>query len=416
MRATESVVIKIEHLSKQYIIRHNSGESFQEALMRALAAPLRPFIAAPTVLAEEEFWALRDLSLEVAKGEVVGIIGPNGAGKSTLLKILSRITAPTDGRIEIRGRVASLLEVGTGFHQELTGRENVYLNGAILGMRREELNRKFDEIIAFAEVEKFLDTPVKHYSSGMQVRLGFAVAAHLDPEILIVDEVLAVGDIAFQQRCVGKLKGIVRDGRTVLFVSHNMRAISDLCSRAILLAGGTIEEIGPTSHVVGKYLSKGRHDNDSWRPDGANQKGPFAYDVVRIVRKDRQRSSAIPFTQSFDLVFDYFVSGALMPNRLAFALSNENGEIVFSSAETDHLTTLNHSWSQGPGRSRCTIPGSLLAPGRYSIAISEPVTDGTSQIHENVLAFTISSEGCASERDGRRGIIAPLLHWETVAS
>src|SRR5262249_28346776 len=193
----------------------------------------------------ETFWALKDVSFDVKKGEVVGIIGRNGAGKSTLLKVLSRITEPTTGRVRIRGRVASLLEVGTGFHPELTGRENVYLNGAILGMTREEIKRKFDEIVAFAEIEKFLDTPVKRYSSGMYVRLAFAVAAHLEPEILIVDEVLAVGDFEFQRRCLGKMNAVAHSGRTVLFVSHNMTAIEELCSRSILLKNGVIERAGP---------------------------------------------------------------------------------------------------------------------------------------------------------------------------
>src|SRR6202011_3565898 len=203
----------------------------------------------------KDFWALKDVSLEVKRGEVVGIIGRNGAGKSTLLKILSRITDPTKGRIEIRGRVASLLEVGTGFHQELTGRENIFLNGAILGMTRAEIKRKFDEIVAFAEVEEFLDTPVKRYSSGMYVRLAFAVAAHLDPEILVIDEVLAVGDAEFQKKCLGKMAEVAKGGRTVLFVSHNMGAVTRLCSRAILLSAGRLEMAGDTAAVAGRYMS-----------------------------------------------------------------------------------------------------------------------------------------------------------------
>jgi lipopolysaccharide transport system ATP-binding protein len=406
----------VEHLSKQYVIRHNrtGQETFREALTRAFAAPFRVLTRAAAEREHEEFWALKDVSFEVAKGEVIGIIGHNGAGKSTLLKILSRITEPTEGEIEMRGRVASLLEVGTGFHPELTGRENIYLNGAILGMRRVELQRKFSEIVAFAEVEKFIDTPVKHYSSGMQVRLAFAVAAHLDPEILVVDEVLAVGDLAFQQRCMGKMRSFAGGGRTVLIVSHNMRSISDLCGRVILLAGGAIEDIGPASRIIGKYVSKGRFDRLCWSPAEA-QSGPFAYHAVRIVSDSEYPECGIPFIKSFDVVFDYMVSGPLPPNRLSLMLSNEAGEVIFGSAETDRLAALNHSWVQGRSRSRCTIPSHLLAPGRYFISISEPTVDGTSRIHENVLEFAITPEGCASQRDGRSGLITPLLRWETEA-
>jgi len=256
MRGSKPVVIKVEDLSKQYVIgRNRSGETFREALMTALSAPLRYFAHGQTAVAEDkEFWALRDVSLEIRQGEIIGIIGRNGAGKSTLLKILSRITEPTRGRIEIRGRVASLLEVGTGFHPELTGRENVYLNGAILGMSRSEIDRKFDEIVNFAEIGDFLDTPVKRYSSGMHVRLAFAVAAHLEPDILLVDEVLAVGDVQFQNKCLGKMQDVAGLGRTVLFVSHNLMAIQRLCSRAILLECHRVKHIGTVDTAIAKYL------------------------------------------------------------------------------------------------------------------------------------------------------------------
>ena len=237
-------IIKVENLSKRYVIgdQREKGDALRHALEAAVRNPLQWFRARKEAVAKEheEFWALKDVSFEVKRGDVVGIIGRNGAGKSTLLKILSRITEPTEGRVRIDGRVASLLEVGTGFHQELTGRENVFLNGAILGMQRAEIKQKFDEIVAFADVEKFLDTPVKRYSSGMYVRLAFAVAAHLEPEILIVDEVLAVGDAVFQKKCLGKMKDVAGHGRTVLFVSHNMAAIQQLCSRCVLLCKGTV--------------------------------------------------------------------------------------------------------------------------------------------------------------------------------
>jgi lipopolysaccharide transport system ATP-binding protein len=258
------VVIKAEGLGKRYVIGHQAGSGRYVALRDVLTQGARGvwrktrdlFQGKPIVDGEtlEEFWALKDASFEVRRGETVGIIGRNGAGKSTLLKVLSRITEPSAGRVTIRGRVASLLEVGTGFHPELTGRENIYLNGAIMGMTRAETRRKFDEIVAFAEVEKFLDTPVKRYSSGMYVRLAFAVAAHLEPEILVVDEVLAVGDAAFQKKCLGKMGDVAQTGRTVLFVSHNMAAVQSLCSRGCLLDGGRLTDVGPARDVVRTYL------------------------------------------------------------------------------------------------------------------------------------------------------------------
>ena len=253
-------VIKVTDLGKEYVIggREKAHETFREMLMSGLAAPLRRFQRlSGTTRAEERIWALKDLNFAVTKGEIVGIIGRNGAGKSTLLKILSRITEPTEGRVEIHGRVASLLEVGTGFHPELTGRENIYLNGAILGMTRREIDRKFDEIVDFAEVEAFLDTPVKRYSSGMSVRLAFAVAAHLEPDILIVDEVLAVGDAGFQKKCLGKMESVAgEEGRTVLLVSHNMSAIQAVCTRAVNLAEGKIVGDGNLEEQVRLYLAR----------------------------------------------------------------------------------------------------------------------------------------------------------------
>jgi ABC-type polysaccharide/polyol phosphate transport system ATPase subunit len=255
-------IIKVENLSKRFIIGHQSEgvvryKSLRESINNSVSSLVERF-SKPSGKAnfnpnQEEFWALKDISFEIKQGERVGIIGRNGAGKSTLLKVLSRITEPTAGRITIRGRVASLLEVGTGFHPELTGRENIFLNGAILGMSKAEINRKFDEIVDFAEVEKFLDTPVKRYSSGMYVRLAFAVAAHLEPEVLIVDEVLAVGDIQFQKKCLGKMDDVGREGRTVLFVSHNMQAISRLTSRCVFLSNGQCVFNGQTSHAVDLY-------------------------------------------------------------------------------------------------------------------------------------------------------------------
>jgi len=278
--------IKVENVSKRYIIGHKTGkdDGLRHVIERTLTRPVRwaqrGFKRDP--VRREEFWALRDVSFEVAEGEVVGIIGRNGAGKSTLLKVLSRITEQTEGRIRLRGRLASLLEVGTGFHPELSGRENIYLNGAILGMGREEIKKKFDEIVDFAEVEKFLDTPVKRYSSGMYVRLAFAVAAHLEPEILVVDEVLAVGDMNFQRKCLGKMDDVAKEGRTVLFVSHNMSSVARLCTRAIMLRNGQLVENGEVDNVISTYLADGHRSAEIAADDRTDRLGNGRMRITHI--------------------------------------------------------------------------------------------------------------------------------------
>jgi lipopolysaccharide transport system ATP-binding protein len=287
------VAIRVENLGKKYSLRHLRDQRYvalRDVLVeKATGLFRRNGKGKEDVPTREEFWALKDINFEVKEGEVIGIIGRNGAGKSTLLKILSRITDPTEGRVRIRGRVASLLEVGTGFHPELTGRENIFLNGAILGMTRAEIARKFDEIVSFAEVEKFLDTPVKRYSSGMYVRLAFAVAAHLEPEILVVDEVLAVGDVEFQKRCLGKMNEVARaEGRTVLFVSHNMTAILQLCSTALLLAAGRIGISGEASRVVHHYLQRATTSSEvSREPEDA---------VVKITKVQVEQTRCVDTT------------------------------------------------------------------------------------------------------------------------
>ncbi len=297
------IAIKVENLSKLYRIGSSQEpyKSLRDSLTNAITRPSRRSHAHDTV------WALKDISLEVKRGEVVGIIGRNGAGKSTLLKILSRITEPTEGRAEIHGRVGSLLEVGTGFHPELTGRENIYLNAAILGMKKVEIERKFDEIVAFAEIDKFIDTPVKHYSSGMYVRLAFTVAAHLDPEVLVVDEVLAVGDAAFQRKCLGKISHISTEGRTVLLVSHIMPSILRLCSRVVWLEEGRTKMDGKASAVVENYLLSGLgmslHEKH-WQPRADNH-SIFAPLALRVFNHHGKLTNCVKASEGFYVEFEY---------------------------------------------------------------------------------------------------------------
>jgi homopolymeric O-antigen transport system ATP-binding protein len=363
-------VIRVEGLGKKYIIGHQSNghRTLRDVLADAIS--FRSFRNRQSAIGNrqsEPFWALKDVSFEVAQGEVVGIIGRNGAGKSTLLKILSRITEPTTGSVRIRGRVASLLEVGTGFHPELTGRENVFLNGAILGMSREEIKRKFDEIVAFAEVEKFLDTPVKRYSSGMYVRLAFAVAAHLEPEILIVDEVLAVGDSEFQRRCLGKMNQVARGGRTVLFVSHNMAAIEELCPQSILLKNGSIERSGPTHQVVAEYLTS-TAGHSGWQIDEQTDRegtGNARITRLELLAADTDTPiESLMFRQSFRLRIHYHANKRLADPRFGFALLSDKGERVFLT-ETIEANLRIAVLEEGKGTFDCLVSTPNVLPGVY---------------------------------------------------
>jgi lipopolysaccharide transport system ATP-binding protein len=367
--------------------------------------------------AREEFWALRDVNLEIKQGEVVGIIGRNGAGKSTLLKILSRITDPTKGRIRLRGRVACLLEVGTGFHPELTGSENVFLNGAILGMSRLEIKRKFDEIVAFAEVERFLDTPVKRYSSGMYVRLAFAVAAHLEPEILIVDEVLAVGDASFQRKCLGKLGEVSKEGRTVLMVSHNMTSISQLCNETIWIESGRLRLRGPTKAVISEYLTSGSHVDGRvvWETGIANPDvDEFKLLSVCIRNDDRQVATVLDVQKEFFVELEYKVTVPLPHCRVGFTLTNIEGIHIFQAYDSDIEETPG---PREPGRfvARCTIPGNLLIPGRYIASVNAGMVNIKNLVHlDSILVFDIEETGSAGSAYGRArmGIIRPKLTWD----
>jgi lipopolysaccharide transport system ATP-binding protein len=383
-------------------------------LMRERLAEMlkAPFAKRQPASAAEPFWALKDVSFTIGQAEVIGLIGKNGAGKSTLLKILSRITEPTEGRIDLFGRVSSLLEVGIGFHPELSGRDNIYLNGAILGMSRQEIRRKFDEIVEFAEITKFLETPVKRYSSGMYVRLAFAVAAHLEPDILIVDEVLAVGDAAFQQKCLGKMRDIRSEGRTVIVVSHNMPTVAALCQRVLWLDAGQVRANGETAKVVSAYLSEGAKREIAWSPR-MREPFPLNYDVVFVARGDTGESiDPIPANVPVDLIFDFTTSAPLAPGRIEARVANESGEILFTTTSADNLPQHAHDWRMGANRFRCRIPPDLLAPGVYHVSVTEP-RGGYDIVRDNVLSFTVSEEGSLFGRDARAGRIAPVLAWTT---
>jgi len=339
-------------------------------------------------------WALRDVSFKVKRGEVLGVIGRNGAGKSTLLKILTRITEPTSGRAVMRGRVASLLEVGTGFHPELTGRENVYLNGAILGMKRVETARKFDEIVAFAEVEKFIDTPVKRYSSGMYVRLAFAVAAHLEPEILLVDEVLAVGDAGFQEKCLGKMKDVADTGRTVLFVSHNMGAINGLCQRAILLDAGALVADGATGDVVHQYLSRGRQASANVVLPTVGRMGlPARFTRLWIEDETGQPSGHLDVRKAFHMCSSLVVESDLVGVDVSVRVSNSTGHPLFTTSLSDSVD-MNGRLRVGEHVLRAKVPGLFLAPGDYyaTVAVHRPGVENI-DVSQDELSFQVAETG-----------------------
>ena len=370
------VVIRTEGLGKKYVIGHEAQRERYVTLRDVLARTVknawrksldmacgRTIVSGDTT---EEFWALKDVSFEVKRGEVLGIIGNNGAGKSTLLKILSRITEPSEGRVAINGRIASLLEVGTGFHPELTGRENIYLNGAILGMSRAEIKRKFDEIVAFAEMEKFLDTPVKRYSSGMYVRLAFAVAAHLEPEILVVDEVLAVGDAEFQKKCLGKMSEVVVGGRTVVFVSHNMGAIGVLCPRTIYLRNGRIKCIGSTSDVISTYLSHTFESSVDLRTDLQELRIPGYGDQVMFHRLALE-------TDQKTIRFGHPIIYSLCVRSTVNVAEVSIGHTIFEASGSRVGTVITDQFSMNAGEElnlTLVVSNLHLAPGRYYAGFS----------------------------------------------
>ncbi|QHG18536.1 ABC transporter ATP-binding protein [Nostoc sp. ATCC 53789] len=414
-------VIRVENLSKKYVLSHQQEGSSRYKSLRESISDRVSSLGKKLVKssgkeiynpAREEFWALKDVSFEIKQGESIGIIGRNGAGKSTLLKILSRITEPSSGCISLKGRVASLLEVGTGFHPELTGRENIYLNGAILGMSKTEIKRKFDEIVAFAEVEKFLDTPVKRYSSGMYVRLAFAVAAHLEPEILIVDEVLAVGDAQFQKKCLGKMNDVSeKEGRTVLFVSHNMAALKSLCDQAILLKSGCLVTHGETHQVVSRYLES---DNDSkflermWDDiETAPGNDKIRIHQIKVIPDTDDSVDEITVKTPLRIEFEYwnYLDGAHL--NLSLHIYTLEGVCVFNSISRSIPCT------SGLIRGVCYIPEDFFNDGSYQITMM--VVQDTSTILytcENLLSFTVHDIEREFKWYGKwQGIVRPNLKW-----
>jgi len=427
----QSGAISIEAVGKRYRLGRSRKASYGTLRDVLATAPLRLSqemvrrfrCGSATTDAEDFIWALRDVSLDVRPGEIVGIIGPNGAGKSTLLKILSRIVEPTTGRVRMAGRVAALLEVGTGFHAELTGRENVYLSGAILGMTRSEIRHKFDEIVAFAEVEKFLDTPVKYYSSGMYLRLAFAVAAHLEPEILIVDEVLAVGDARFQRRCFAKMEDVGHEGRTVLFVSHNMSDIARLCERAIRLEGGAVASDGPSTQVVTAYLNTGLGvaPERVWDDDGQRlgREGTILH-AVRVRSIDSPTTEHLDIRRPAVLEMEY---STIVPDLVLipyFQVRNADGIWLFSTTDMDP------DWRGRPrpvGRyiSQVVIPGNFLAEGPLLVTAGCERASGAKEfrVRDAVGAHVIDSadgDSARGDNPGRvTGVVRPLLTWATRA-
>lgn len=367
-------IIRVENLSKQYRLGARRAEqtTLRDAVAGTVRSPLN-FLKRRGESSRDDktLWALRDVSFEVHPGEIVGVIGRNGAGKSTLLKILSRITEPTAGRAELYGRASSLLEVGTGFHPELSGRENIFLNGAILGMKRAEINRQFDRIVAFAEVERFIDTPVKHYSSGMHMRLAFAVAAHLEPEILIVDEVLAVGDAQFQKKCLGKMGSVAREGRTVLFVSHNMAAVGNLCRRGLVLEGGRVAFAGTQAEAVARYLTSFRKDGGSLR-ERTDRLGDGQMRVVALeVRDAHGRALDVAASgQDVDFCLHYEASPGFQSSKIIASIDIKTQFDTPVFLQHNRLT--GHEWGTLPPRGAfvCRIPRLPLPPAAYRITYS----------------------------------------------
>lgn len=423
-----NAAIRAEGLGKVYRIGEMQAgyRTLRESLVSAAKSPFRRVAG---LLRGEAYagadlggsiWALKDVGFEVEEGEVLGVIGRNGAGKTTLLKILSRITEPSEGYAEVKGKVGSLLEVGVGFHQELTGRENIYLNGAILGMRKAEIERKYGEIVEFAEVERFIDTPMKHYSSGMQVRLAFAIAAHLEPEILLIDEVLAVGDVEFQKKCMGRMNSIGREGRTVLFVSHNLSAIKNLCPRTLLLDEGRIVGEGPSVEVVQQYLSgiqaqaaEADLQEESLRKVGSgwSARSLFRWHYISVMDSSGRLNTNLKFGEPFEILLKGEASEDIEDLQAGFSIETVDGSKVITSYQTDG--GLGMGVKAGPVAMRCYVKPNLLSPGTYDISLGARGT-GVSEWIPTALVINImpvAEEGNGLTVHEVAGLITVPLKW-----
>lgn len=411
--------LRVQNLGKQYQLglRKRGYKTVREAIVNAARSPWQRLKHLSGRDDQHNFfWALRDVNFEVAEGDVVGIIGHNGAGKSTLLKVLSQITEPTTGRVEIRGRVGSLLEVGTGFHPELTGRENVFVNGAILGMSRAEVKRKFDEIVAFSGVEEFLDTPVKRYSSGMQVRLAFAVAAHLEPEILVVDEVLAVGDAEFQNKCLGKMSEVASGGRTILFVSHNLAAVESLCSRAGLIEGGRLVALGDVPSIIGRYLDSGSElsgDIDLTAHRGRTPISQPIFKRLRMLNANGDPSSAVRVGGEIRFELDLHTTETISVQNLSFRAIDSRGAILFTCTTR---TGLNKRLTiKGSATVACNVRNVRLAPGRYLLQVYMKNGKHTFDEIRSGIEFEVlplQADGTGEVASSRLGVMIPETSWD----
>jgi len=419
-----SPIIEVNGIGKRYTLAHQKGGylTLRDILAGAIRKPLnlvsRGNRRAGGFEAEEEFWALRGVDISINRGDVVGIIGANGAGKSTLLKILTGITPPTEGEITLRGRVASLLEVGTGFHPELSGRDNIFLNGAILGMARREIARKFDEIVEFAGVSRFLDTPVKYYSSGMYVRLAFSVAAHLEPDILLVDEVLAVGDVEFQKKCLGKMEEVTRTGgRTILFVSHNMGAIQELCTRCVMLESGKVTKLGTPAEVIGYYMSRLKREVKELVLD---EDSSLSVQVIkmRLEKADGTLVSDIEMGEDCALVVEYIVRQAIPALNLGLEIHKEGMSILYSLSSDLDEASLSATQPPGQYKARVPLPTSMLKEGEYAVDMEAGDAAGGLNVSRDgsaTLSFTVintkEDHTHKSYRKERKGLLYRKLPW-----
>lgn len=426
-----STVIEIENLSKLYRLGEVGTGTLQHDLnrwwhrVRGKPDPYQKIAAVNDRTGASTngwVWALKDVSFKVGQGDILGVVGRNGAGKSTLLKLLSRVTSPSQGSIRVKGRISSLLEVGTGFHPELSGRENIYLNGAILGMRKWEITSKLDEIVSFSGCSAYLDTPVKRYSSGMYVRLAFAVAAHLEPEILVVDEVLAVGDAEFQDRCVGKLQNVSKSGKTILFVSHNLAAIRQLCTSSLVLSQGRIAFSGGVQEGIEHYLGRGTYSAGErvWNYDNQPDRvptGKFRMLSMKILSSQRYTSNRLDMSEPFDIEVEYELLENLPRLRIGLQLTSAEGILVFTTANSADKEFQNKQHAAGRYRTTCTVPANLLNEGGYQIRLSAdvPMVE-VLFIEENAISISLQQSGNEYARFNEKwpGVVCPKFIWNNM--